>query len=48
MLKAGGECPSCGGELVETFSDEKRIVLNCRTCGCDQIVDACAEEVECS
>jgi len=44
MLKTGDECSSCGGKLVETFSSETRTVLNCGTCGFDQIVCPCAEE----
>lgn len=39
-------CPVCGGELVETFSDETRVVKSCLDCGQDQVSDASTEEAE--
>ena len=36
-------CSLCGEFLVETFSDEKRVVTNCRGCGTDRVSDSCSE-----
>jgi len=40
------KCENCGGELVEVFRDEWRIVLNCRDCGTDTIQEVGDEDLD--